>query len=328
MVSFIEYSSEAVSPPHRAQQWFDTVNDVYYPMGTVLERPLQFSGAIKGWKFGNSLISWQSSDAACYRRERRHCERAPEAEFMITFALTGDSLYVSDQTRLTCHKNHFIIEAIHVPYEFSHANPNEHWSVKLPTSILQRYVRRIEDFAAYEFNSAEGMGALFFEMVRRVPAHIGQIDGAFHDDVAENLAELLSLTLESDERVLGSRQNSVQKAHLARIDRFIRNRLFDHDLSPDVIAQACGISTRYLHELFRGSAATVGQWILKLRLEASERDLRDSTQRGGIAGIAYARGFTNQAQFSRQFKAHFGVTPREIQGQALAENLTRRGRPN
>lgn len=323
MASFIEYSSDKVSAPRRARQWFDTVNSIYYPIDTVVEA--QFSGSIKGWKFGESMISWQTSDAVCYRRERKHCDRHLDAEFLITFALRGDSVYVSDHSRVTCHKNHFIIEAIHIPYEFSHTSPNEHWSVKVPTSILHRHVRRIEDYASYEFNAAHGMGALFFEMVRRVPAHIAHIHDAFHDDVAENLAELLSLTLEGDERVLGSRQNSVQMAHLARIDRFIRGRLPDPALSPDVIAQACGISTRYLHELFRGSGSTVGQWILKLRLEACERDLSDPINRCGIAEIAYRWGFTSQAQFSRRFKEQFGVTPRAVQGEGCADRTGRAG---
>ena len=38
-------------------------------------------------------------------------------------------------------------------------------------------------------------------------------------------------------------------------------------------------------------------------------DLKNPADRRAIGEIAYARGFTDQAQFSRLFKAMFGQTP-------------------
>lgn len=43
-------------------------------------------------------------------------------------------------------------------------------------------------------------------------------------------------------------------------------------------------------------------------------DLTNPADRRGIGEIAYARGFTDQAQFSRAFRARFGVPPKEARG--------------
>jgi AraC-like DNA-binding protein len=85
---------------------------------------------------------------------------------------------------------------------------------------------------------------------------------------------------------------------------------------PETIAAACGISTRYLHELFRDTNQTLGQWIRDQRLNACRQDLRDPANHQTIAEIAYRWGFSDQAQFSRSFKAHFGLSPKEFRAGA------------
>ena len=104
----------------------------------------------------------------------------------------------------------------------------------------------------------------------------------------------------------------MREAHLTRIEAFIRRHMGDSDLDPETIARGCGISTRYLHELFRDTNQTLGSWIRDQRLEACREALRDASNRQTVAEIAYRFGFGDQAQFSRAFKAHFGLPPKEF----------------
>ena len=90
----------------------------------------------------------------------------------------------------------------------------------------------------------------------------------------------------------------------------------DCELDPESIARGCGISTRYLHELFRDTNQTLGSWIRDQRLEACREALRDQANRQSVAEIAYRWGFGDQAQFSRAFKAQYGVPPKEFREQA------------
>ncbi len=49
-----------------------------------------------------------------------------------------------------------------------------------------------------------------------------------------------------------------------------------------------------------------------MRLEACRTQLsRERNRRESISEIAYRWGFSDQAQFSRHFKARFGITPRD-----------------
>ena len=99
-----------------------------------------------------------------------------------------------------------------------------------------------------------------------------------------------------------------------RLIACLRRHIDDPELGPDEVAAGCGISVRYLHELLRDTNMTLGQWIRDTRLQAAMEDLQNPADRRAIGEIAYARGFTDQAQFSRAFRARFGVTPKEARG--------------
>lgn len=63
--------------------------------------------------------------------------------------------------------------------------------------------------------------------------------------------ELLALAIKSDPGATGSTTSSVRAAHLLRIEKIIHQNLKNSELSPDFISEACGISKRYLHDLFK-----------------------------------------------------------------------------
>lgn len=118
------------------------------------------------------------------------------------------------------------------------------------------------------------------------------------------------LALALDERAGGGEeaQSSVRAGHLRRAEQVIRQILPNPALSPEFVADACGISKRYLHELFGDTEATVSQFIRDERLIAA-RDEIATARAVRLAVIAYRFGFSDQAQFSRLFRARFGMTP-------------------
>ena len=67
--------------------------------------------------------------------------------------------------------------------------------------------------------------------------------------------------------------------HLSRIEACVRRRIGDSSLDSDTIARACGISVRYLHDLFRDVDTTLGEWIRDQRLEAYRQTRRELESR-------------------------------------------------
>jgi AraC-like DNA-binding protein len=88
--------------------------------------------------------------------------------------------------------------------------------------------------------------------------------------------------------------------------------LHDPDLTPAKVADAVGISLRYLQLLFHAENAGVSDWIWARRLERSRRRLIDPLlAHESIAQVAFGCGFAEPAHFSRRFKAAYAVSPRD-----------------
>lgn len=84
----------------------------------------------------------------------------------------------------------------------------------------------------------------------------------------------------------------------------------DHVQPLQQLAELGGVHQTTLCRLFRRYyRCSVGEYIRKLRLERSAKDLSDPDLT--LAEIASASGFYDQSHFTNAFRRHFGVTPTE-----------------
>jgi transcriptional regulator GlxA family with amidase domain len=187
--------------------------------------------------------------------------------------------------------------------------------LKVTAKALAAHIRAPDRFCSLQFNASGGAGGLFADMLHLIPGRFDAMSEEVRSTVGKQLVDLLVLALKDDERTLTSGASSVREAHLTRIESFVRRHIDDPALDPETIARACGMSTRYLHELFRDTNQTLGSWVREQRLEACAEALRDSGNHQSLAEIAYAQGFSDQAQFSRSFRARYGASPREYRAQ-------------
>lgn len=76
------------------------------------------------------------------------------------------------------------------------------------------------------------------------------------------------------------------------------------------IAEAHGISARYLHTIYAANGTSCVRELMRVRLERAQRLLLDpSGSTVSIDEIAWQCGFADTGHFRRRFRAHFGVAP-------------------
>lgn len=304
-------SIDPIPPSERGQQWTNFVSDIFFPVSASFSAPERFRGSIENWDLGPISLSRFDSAPVRYDREPGHLRAKASDDVLITFATESDARFTQGKNDLYCQKNGFFIQRGELPFQFSHADDNRLWVLKIPSKALKSRVRVLDRYVSYTYDSSSGVGALLLDTARSIPARIEELSSVSREGLGHCLIDLLCMALEDDERALGSGVSSVRLGHLARVERYIRANLANRKMSIEEIANANGISGRYLHDLFNGSDTTVGQWIRTLRLDAAHRDL-ENPDGGSIAEIAYRWGFGDQAQFSRHFKSRYGKTPREV----------------
>ncbi len=304
-------------PKERSRHWHDAIAATYFPLDLTFREPDHFSGEISSWYLGNNVsLSRLTSEALRYQRLPQHFRAERDEHFLVTVPAQSEVFFSQCGKDVRCNPGGFILERSHEPYEFSHGEAADLWVVKVEAKALGGRIRQPDRFCSLQFNAAEGAGGLFADMLHLIPHRFDAMSPETRNTVGLQLIDLLVLALRADERTLTSGTSSVRVAHLTRIESFVRRNLGSNELSPEAIARGCGMSTRYLHELFRDTNQTVGSWVRDQRLEACREALSDPGNSMTVAEIAYRWGFSDQAQFSRNFKTHFGVSPKDYRTQA------------
>ena len=312
------YTTGDMPPARRMSFWSAAVSEVFFPLESSLARPQDFDGKLRNWDMGQTSLTVFNNSAVHYRRERRHLCRDGDEQILVSFARQSPVGFTQNGLTLECGKGQFVIQRGLSPYEFDQRETNELWVLKLPADLLRQRLRSVDRYSTSVFEADAGAAGLLTDMLRALPRRLAEGGAPVREGISACLVELLAMALEADERVLGSTMSTVQSAHLVRIERYVRTHLADPHLSPETIARGCGISVRYVHHLCRATGVSLLNWVRDLRLRACDTAIGDPTRHESLAEIAYRWGFSDQAQFSRQYKALFGRTPSEARAKARA----------
>ncbi|WP_323036385.1 helix-turn-helix domain-containing protein [Pararhodobacter sp.] len=305
------FTTAGIAAAERAVQWNNAIAAAYFPLSLRFSNPFEFSGKLDTTSIGRANLSHLVSQPVQYERRGQHIKSADHEDYLITIPLASSVEFRQLGREVSCDPGGFIIERGDEPYRFSYSHPNDLYVLKVCKSDLSERIRQPDQYCARVFDATQGVGALFVSMVKETQFHASSVIGTAGETLSRQLLELLALAIKSEPGAAASTTSSVRAAHLLRIEKIIHQNLKNPDLSPDFISEACGISKRYLHDLFKDLNGTVAQQIREQRLLAAKNLLRERPDLA-VADVAYRFGFTDQAQFSRLFKAKFKVTPTDF----------------
>jgi AraC-like DNA-binding protein len=134
----------------------------------------------------------------------------------------------------------------------------------------------------------------------------------FRERVGEQTLDMME-TLLGDS--IGSLVSGRSDILILQAKSMIARHLGDSRLNLDQIATELRISANYLARLFRMDGTTVMRYVLEKRLDRAHSLVKQVGQhRMQIQEIAYMCGFESPSHFSRMFKQHFGISPRDAAG--------------
>lgn len=144
--------------------------------------------------------------------------------------------------------------------------------------------------------------------------------------LTDNLCNIVALMTAPTARERSSVRQFAVLPTLEQMLIMLRRHLADPDLSPGMVAARLGISLRTLHKRFHDADTTFGKWILENRLLACQCAFEDPRHASfTISQIAYGWGFNDLSNFSKAFKARFGVSPTEYRRRMQSDNRLRTG---
>ncbi len=272
-----------------------------------------FNGTVQRATIGELTLAELRSDAQLVRHSQAQGVRTRSSLFFLHLQIEGESTNRQDGREAHLRAGDFTLFDSTRQYEIAFGAANRMLVLGIPDAILRRYIACPECLVAIPMAGGTGICALFSHFLRNYWSEFQKsLDTAVAARVNVAILDLAAAAY-ADLPQSRSDRSSLATAHRIRIINYIEAHLNDPELTPTRIADACKMTTRYLHHLFSDQDETVARYILRRRLEACSRALLSPSQRGRtVTAIAFDYGFNSPTHFGRVFRAKYGATPREF----------------
>ncbi|NXY97528.1 helix-turn-helix domain-containing protein [Streptomyces sp. BR123] len=326
----LDASSTEVPVEDRFDWWCDAVDRNIAPFEILTAHTRDYRARIRGVDLGTTRVAKYSFAPLLGTRSPAHIRRGDPETYTLVM-VNGGPLQASQRRNEAAIESGGLIlfdtsHPMKACYPGSYGRPCEATFLTLPKNLFPLPAGRTDRLLSQQLSPAGVTGTLMCQylttMVDRAadlgPATAHRLGAVALDLAASLVADHLDaaplLPTETRRQVL-----------LARINAFIDGNLGDPDLRPAHIAAHHHLSVRALHQLFRTEPETVSATIRRRRLERCRRDLADPQLRDHpLAALAARWGFLLPAEFSRVFRAAYGMTPREFRHEAAVRRAARR----
>jgi AraC-like DNA-binding protein len=309
-MSTLRVSTLDVESGARLRYWQEAVCDVFVELRAGPVHPADadsFAGEIVRTHVDGLVVDTVTADGNEVARTPRLISHSSSDDLFVSVLERSTGVFTQDgrEARLV-HPGDFVLYDSARPYRGGFLGRGRQIVVRIPREALATRLPRHDRVTAVTVSGRTGVGALASGLLRALPR--------CDDDaplVGDHVLDLLAAALHPLTGG-GLDGGSARATQLARARAFIRARLPDPGLGPTTVADAIGVSERYLYTLFEAAGTTPARWIGEERLAQAHARLGDPRRAGStIEEIALGVGFKQAAHFTRAFKARYGITPRE-----------------
>ncbi|MEH0443898.1 MULTISPECIES: AraC family transcriptional regulator [unclassified Streptomyces] len=266
-----------------------------------------------------------------YRRNARLVRQSDPEEYHLSLVLGGglgfdhmgrsetygpQDLWLSDSSRP------YVVE----PYDMQ-PSPGQDVplvtgvGVEVPRALLPLPPARVRELLGRRLSGRQGTGALLTGFLTGLDQQAAFLQPSDAPRLGIVLVDLLTAWLAQElEAEAALSAEAHRRITVTRVRAFIRQHLHDPELRPPVVAAAHHISLSYLHRLFQeeGTGETVAAWIRSQRLAGARRDLANPALLTTPVHVIAARwGILRASDFTRAFRATYGMSPTEYRFLAL-----------
>jgi AraC-like DNA-binding protein len=289
-----------------AERWRVELSDAFSRLIPEQLDEHQPDGALTGLRLGRLATFQVDGTPQVVRRTRTAIRAAPGDPYKICVQVRGRATVHQDGREVVLEPGQMAIYDTGRPYDL---RLERQWScavLAFPRHALGLPEHVIAAAMAHVYELADGPGAVLADFVRAAVRRQDSIPATATDRLGEAGLHLIAGTLTETSPAAHEAADALRLQILG----YVRTHLSNPDLSHAQVAAAHHMAGRTLHRLFEHEPCTVTDYIRTQRLEAVHRDLTDPLLRNrSIATLAARWGFTDQAHFTRAFRARYGTTP-------------------
>jgi len=314
MLPELVFSSDDLPAPDRFDAWRELMSSTHAPMRLESDRAADFWAHQRVIELGAVSVWPATYQQVVFIRTPELIRTADPETFHLSFLMKGEAGAIWDRVEKSYGPRDFHFNDSSRSYRIqTGVGPISSVGVEVPRALLPMQRGRAELAVGRHMSAQEGIGGLLAhfltQLARGTSAYLPADGPRLGTVLTDLMAALVAHALDAEAAL--APETRTRELSL-RIKDFIRRNLHDSELTPSRIAEAHHISPGYLHRLFRAEAETVAAYVRRKRLEGARRDLADPALTGTPIHVIAARwGFPRATDFTRAFRAVYGITPKD-----------------
>ncbi|MGV9541489.1 AraC-like ligand-binding domain-containing protein [Nocardia beijingensis] len=306
--------TDCVAPADRLEHWRELVSQAFVPLAASATDATGFTGRLQVSALGSTIVSRVNAGPHTVRRSKSLIAHSERGYYKLGLQLRGEAILVQGGREAVLGPGDLALYDTDLPYTLGFEAATDMAVFMFPSERLRLSAEARRHILARRIGRRDDLGALVTPLLTRLVEQNGRDRPHAALTIAEAVVDLLAALLADD---FGAPQPRSHRALLVQAKSFIDDNLADPDLTPDRVAAAVHISTRYLQKLFSADGQGVAGWIRRRRLEQCRRELAGTAAIPSVAAVGRKWGFFDAAHFSRIFKAQFGISPGEFRRSAI-----------
>jgi len=243
-------------------------------------------------------------------RSDRHIARSAVEGYLIVYMLAGQLAVEQSDVRKVAQQGDLVV--------FDTRRPSK---MIYPAGSTGQ--RSLSIFAPlYKFSNARGLQTFVLsaeQIIKPLTTELSFISENFLDASRDELAALYDASLPLISLAAGRCEQPRKTPSITLRSQYLFEELLDFihrnigngELSARYVANAFGISDRYLHKLFAKNGTSFGSYLSSKRLDKIATELTSPKIRfEAISSLAYQCGFNDISTFNKLFKRKFGCSPK------------------
>jgi AraC-like DNA-binding protein len=308
----MHFATSTIAATHRYDRWRAALSHAFGPFEVHTSTAGSFAGHIRYTRRGGLQFNDLHYQGQGIERTANNVSHLDNEFYTFGLPISGPLTVTQNGKQFEVEPGCLYLCNQSVPYraQSQGAAGYRSLSISLPRAALSQRDSRLGLFYKLRADDSSPRVALLTNYLHNIFKGMNGWSEAEIAELGNRLIDLVVLFLvQPGSGHASESDSSVTLAHRERAIAYVRCHFSDPDLAPDQVARACGISTSYLHRVFRSGGSSLEAFIYDQRLEACCALLASKQHaHRSIAELAYQVGFSHTSHFSRLFKRRYGMS--------------------
>lgn len=301
------WTTRGVSPRDRLTYWNNLTSECFVPMSIDGDR-FRFRGDLARLRLGEiTLARVHSTPSQVFHTSNHIMMNGDTSEYMLLrLQLSGRSMNRQAGSEIELQPGDLMLVDPTQTYDFEFDAESKFIICRFPAEEMRNCLPQVRNLVGCHISGQRGASRILRSL----------LDALWDEGHAESDTQWMSGAGECIYRAVelaygeirNERSSSVSSnAMFERASRHIREHLADPALNVTSMADALGVTSRYVQKSFAEAGTTPSESIAQQRIEAAKRMLVGSDK--SVTEIAFDVGFNDVSHFGRTFRRHAGTTP-------------------